>query len=145
MSEPRDTNPRALAVIAGLLVVSLCFSSFAIALLYRAFSIDTQSEKGSIGVPLPWSRKEFPNPQLQIYPPEDLAKFRYEEDEILNGYRWVDRKSGVVQIPIQQAMEITAKRGDQPLLGSPGLPVGPTWIELMQQRAKENAERTNKP
>ncbi len=145
MTERKGINPGALTVIAGLLIVSLCFSSFAIALLYRAFAINTQSEEGKIGVPLPGARKEFPNPQLQLYPPEDLAKFRRQEDEILNSYRWVDRKTGVVQIPIRQAMELLAQRGTQPLLGTPGLPAGPTWIELMQQRAKENAERTNKP
>jgi hypothetical protein len=54
---------------------------------------------------------EPPQPRLQTNPPEDLAQFRAEEDRRLNGYYWVDKKKGVVHIPIEQAMKELAKEG----------------------------------
>lgn len=40
-----------------------------------------------------------------------LEKARDEEKELLAAYDWVDKKSGVVRIPITRAMEILAQRG----------------------------------
>jgi hypothetical protein len=52
-----------------------------------------------------------PGPRLQTHPREDLAKLRATEDATLNGYGWVDRKAGIIRIPIERAMELTARRG----------------------------------
>ncbi len=52
-----------------------------------------------------------PGPQLQTHAREDLLKLRAAEDAMLNGYGWVDRKAGLVHIPIERAMELTAQRG----------------------------------
>jgi hypothetical protein len=137
--ERSDVNPGALGCIGLILVVSLIISSLAIALLYRAFSIQTQAREGPITVPMPARESPFPNPQLQLYPPEDLAKFRQKEDAILNGYRWVDRKAGVVGIPIVLAMDLIVKEGKEPVTQTPG----PTWVEMMQRRAQEGTEKEN--
>ncbi len=52
-----------------------------------------------------------PGPQLQTHAREDLLKLRAAEDATLNSYGWVDRKAGVIHIPIERAMELTAQRG----------------------------------
>jgi len=52
-----------------------------------------------------------PEPRLQTNPREDLHDLRASEDAILNGYGWVDRNSGVVHIPISEAMKLTLERG----------------------------------
>jgi hypothetical protein len=53
----------------------------------------------------------FPQPQLQVAPTPDLKTFRAEEDKVLSSYGWVDQPNGVVRIPIDQAIEVLAKRG----------------------------------
>ena len=41
--------------------------------------------------------------------PAAMAQLRAEQAGQLNGYRWVDVEAGVVAIPIERAMELTAK------------------------------------
>ena len=55
--------------------------------------------------------KMFPQPQLQVKPIPDLKEFHAEEDKVLNSYGWVDQPKGVVRIPIDQAIDVLAKRG----------------------------------
>jgi len=50
-----------------------------------------------------------PEPRLQTSPALDLKTLRDAEDAHLHGYAWVDRKAGVVRIPIERAMELVAK------------------------------------
>lgn len=38
-----------------------------------------------------------------------LMQARAEQAEKLTGYRWIDRKAGVVAIPIERAMELVAQ------------------------------------
>lgn len=52
-----------------------------------------------------------PGPKLQAHPLEDLAALRAKEDSMLKGYGWVDRKAGIIRIPIERAMELTVERG----------------------------------
>ena len=52
-----------------------------------------------------------PEPRLQTNPRGDLLELRQKEDRILNSYGWVDRDAGLVRIPIEQAMTLTAARG----------------------------------
>lgn len=53
---------------------------------------------------------EPPAPRLQVDPLGDLARQRAAEATILNGYGWVDRKGGVVRIPIEQAMKMLVEQ-----------------------------------
>lgn len=39
-----------------------------------------------------------------------LAQVKTEQTEKLNGYGWVDQKSGVIRLPIERAMELTAEK-----------------------------------
>jgi hypothetical protein len=52
-----------------------------------------------------------PEPRLQQNPREDLRQLRAAEDELLNNYRWVDRNTGTIRIPITEAMRLTVERG----------------------------------
>jgi len=126
--ERTDMNPKALGCIGLMLVLSLVISSIATAMLYRAFSVQTQEIEGPITVPVPKTEAQFPSPQLQLSSPEDLAKFRKQEDEILNEYHY---KNGKVTIPIDRAMELIVKEKQAPLAP------GPTWPEMMKRRAEE--------
>ena len=56
-------------------------------------------------------RVTAPPPQLQGNPAADLAIMRAREEAVLHSYGWVDRKAGVIRIPIERAIELTAERG----------------------------------
>lgn len=50
-------------------------------------------------------------PQLQAHPDTDLQDYLKEQHQLLDSYGWVDRKNGVVRIPIQRAMTILLQQG----------------------------------
>jgi hypothetical protein len=50
-------------------------------------------------------------PQLQAHPDTDLQVYLKNQRKILDSYGWVDRKSGVVRIPIQRAMTVLLQKG----------------------------------
>jgi hypothetical protein len=52
-----------------------------------------------------------PEPRLQVEPRQDLADYREREAALLDGYRWIDKGSGVVRIPIDEAMKRVVERG----------------------------------
>lgn len=52
-----------------------------------------------------------PDPQLEIKPSRNLAQHRAAENRLLHHYRWIDKEQGVVQIPVERAMELVAKEG----------------------------------
>ena len=135
--EKSDLDVPGVGLVGGMLILFLILSSIFSALWYQSVSVRTQREVGPVTGAMPGAEAQFPKPQLQVNPPLDLAKFREQEDAVLNGYRWIDQKAGVVGMPIAQAMELLERRGDQPVLGTPGLPQGPTWPEMMQRRAQE--------
>lgn len=56
-------------------------------------------------------QSEFPEPRLEDNERTELAPFRYQEEQALNSYGWVDQNAGVAHIPITKAMELIAQRG----------------------------------
>ena len=49
-------------------------------------------------------------PQLQTAPTLDLKALREEKGAMLDRYRWIDQGNGVVQIPIERAMQLAVER-----------------------------------
>lgn len=52
-----------------------------------------------------------PAPRITDHPTEELLKLHSEEDRVLSTYGWVDKKAGIVRIPIDQAMDLQLQRG----------------------------------
>ena len=52
-----------------------------------------------------------PEPRLQVTAPKDLEQYEAAQHEVLNSYGWVDRRAGVVRVPIERAMETLLHRG----------------------------------
>ena len=50
-------------------------------------------------------------PRLQAHPNQELDEYLAHEKEILDTYGWVDKKNGIVRIPIQHAMNILLQNG----------------------------------
>ncbi|MEQ1756777.1 MAG: hypothetical protein ABL986_00535 [Vicinamibacterales bacterium] len=52
-----------------------------------------------------------PAPQLQQYPDREMTAFRRTDAGTLASYGWVDRATGRVHIPIDEAIRLTLERG----------------------------------
>ncbi|MGB6537817.1 MAG: hypothetical protein WBF58_17845 [Xanthobacteraceae bacterium] len=57
--------------------------------------------------------KDFPQPHVQTGQRAQLRLLQRAQVKRLTGYRWVDRKAGVLAIPIERAMQILAAEGMQ--------------------------------
>lgn len=99
--EPSDWRAPAIAIVMAMLLVLI-----AIAILALRFGFDTavSDVQRSLTVAMP-------EPKLQTDPPQDLARLRAREEELLNTYYWVDRDKGSVHIPITEAMKQVVARG----------------------------------
>jgi len=53
----------------------------------------------------------FPQPRLEENERNQLRQFIEDEDRKLATYNWVDKDKGVVQIPIDRAMDLIVERG----------------------------------
>jgi hypothetical protein len=53
----------------------------------------------------------FVTPRLETAPARDIAAFKREKAQKLDRYAWIDRSCGIVQIPIERAMELMVQRG----------------------------------
>ena len=105
--ESRDVDLRTVvAVGAGLALLTLA----AIAFLFLHVETLWRWRQASWAPPAPVAEalpREPPEPRLQTAPSRDLETLRAEEDARLRGYGWVDRRAGVVRIPIERAIELT--------------------------------------
>jgi hypothetical protein len=116
------------------LIVSAIAIFLAVAGLYGHFKRQHPSRESS-------SRIAFdvhtipPPPQLQANPAFDLERFNVVEDARLNSYGWIDKKTGIIRIPIERAMDLIAERG-LPTRG-PGTQnsSGKTSIQMQQEKA----------
>jgi hypothetical protein len=52
-----------------------------------------------------------PAPALEAESGQTLDRYRSIEQQKLNTYGWVDRSAGVIRMPIDRAMDLTAQRG----------------------------------
>lgn len=58
--------------------------------------------------------QEFPGPNLQTTPEQDLRVMREEEDRLLYKAGWVNRQQGTVRVPVDVAIDVIARRGVDP-------------------------------
>ncbi|HRI88080.1 MAG TPA: hypothetical protein PK869_07445 [Candidatus Hydrogenedentes bacterium] len=52
-----------------------------------------------------------PLPRLQERPSVDIQAYREAEHAQISGYKWIDKTAGIVQIPVERALEIVAEKG----------------------------------
>ena len=75
---------------------------------YCVFAVDNPGKPNSVFANNPTA---VPEPRLQSTPERDMRAFRQSEDHAIASYGWVDRKAGIVSIPVDRAMELTLERG----------------------------------
>ncbi len=88
-------------------IVVLVIATAAVAFLMLGGFRIPQPSNGT--VPAAAGSPSAPFPTLQSAPQDELRVYRRDMAHALEGYRWVDRSGGIVQIPIERAMELVAK------------------------------------
>lgn len=83
--------------------------------------------------------KEPPTPRLQTQPFKDVYQLKQDQLEKLSSYGWVDQGTGVVHIPIEDAMRLVAERN---AVGSTGQAPPSGFGQVVQD---SSAGRTSAP
>jgi hypothetical protein len=123
-----------LAVVLPLILVCVWLQYKAMARArYRGLTAPT------LIAPQSQPQEVMPEPRLIVVSGEGLAELRAQEDAELNTYGWIDRRSNIVRIPIQRAMELIAQRG-LPARGSNVNNIGASEYDLLIERSRQRQE-----
>jgi hypothetical protein len=107
--EQKDVNVRNLLLLGSGMGFLTLLGLVGMGLLFAYYS--THESLGPPPSPLAAGPQIPPQPRLEIGEHSDLERKRRAEEAILNTYGWVDRKAGIVRIPIDRAIELLAQRG----------------------------------
>jgi hypothetical protein len=109
--EESDADIRGILAFGGALIVAGVVIFFAVWVLFKFFDA-REAHRTAPMYPLAAAQDRVPpGPRLQTSPREDMLELRAREEEILTSYGWVDRNTGIVRIPIEDAMKLTVQRG----------------------------------
>jgi len=106
--EKRDLHVKAILIFCISLILALIATLFVSSWFEQAASAYFPGESPNR---IAESWPEFPAPDLQANPRQEMQAYREEQETILTTYAWLDRETGRVRIPVQRAMEILAERG----------------------------------
>ena len=109
--EVRDVNLRILIWSVIALIVVVVVISVGVGLLYGLLNANQTAHSAPPPPLLEESQGLPPAPLLERDPEKDWRQMKNEQDKFLNSYGWVDKKAGVVHIPIERAVELTLERG----------------------------------
>jgi hypothetical protein len=139
--ETRTLNVRMVLSVMAAFVVLGILTHFLVTGLMRTFE---QGRKPLDNNPNPiltsMPKRQPPQPRLQPNPVGDLHNLRVQEDQILQGYAWVDEKQGKVRIPIARAMQLLVERGLPPAMGAPP-PAGAAQNQSPQEQGGSGTGR----
>ena len=105
MSDPANQSPRPVSLVTIVFVLAL-FAAFALVVSrYYAPTATAPQNQQAENLPKDLQWKATPASRKQA-----LAELREKQAKQAVSYAWVDQKAGVVQLPIERAMELTAQR-----------------------------------
>ncbi len=137
--EPTDVNTKGVLIFLGILFAVIVFVQLTVNALshhlaFQAVLIDKRILRREVVPSIAASRSYFPPPREQVSPQADLQTFRAQKEAELNSYGWINRKAGVVRIPIDRAMDLILRQGLPVAAGSNENQTGPSSLQLQQQR-----------
>jgi hypothetical protein len=119
--EHEDLSPRAIIYFLLALIVSLGVLYVIVFGMYRvldSYNHANQATMSPMVAPEADTRtvtdsdtKAFPEPRLEKSERTELRDFIENQDRTLATYNWVDKDKGIVQIPIDRAMDLIVQRG----------------------------------
>jgi hypothetical protein len=107
--ESRDVAIRPIVMFLAGVFALLAAVLLLMAWLFHAFA--TREMHRDPPPPPLATRRPPPEPRLEVDPARELAALRAAEDALLDSTEWVDRRAGIVRIPIDRAIEVLAERG----------------------------------
>ena len=107
--ELRDVRSKPLVVSA--LVLALSVALVCVFLIWFFDKLEDRARRLDPQLSPLIGAQTAPSPRLQTDPADDLARLRAAEERALGGYRWVDKERGVVQLPVDRAMELLLEEG----------------------------------
>jgi hypothetical protein len=110
--EHTDIEPAIAGRFAVWLAVAMLISG---AIVYGTFwlfeSREETSNRAAVQFPMAVGQvTEPPTPRLQTQPFRDVYRLKQQQIDKLHAYGWVDQSSGVVHIPIDEAMRLLTER-----------------------------------
>ncbi|HEY0703020.1 MAG TPA: hypothetical protein VGD60_09660 [Candidatus Acidoferrales bacterium] len=102
--EKTDANVGSVAKGGMWLAVLLIVVFVAMRFTFNAMS--EMTPMGDAASPLESSREMPPAPRLQVYPQMELSDYCDGQVQSLEGYSWKDSKAGIVQIPVDRAIDL---------------------------------------
>lgn len=108
--ENQDVSPKAMLILALVVIGVAIVMHGSIAYFLFALKSHARALRGP-DLPIPDAAETFPLPRLERNPAANMARLRATEEESLHQYGWINRSAGIVRLPIERAMELTASRG----------------------------------
>jgi hypothetical protein len=107
--ETSDASPLLVGLFA--LAVALMVALSMLLLVWTFWRFEKSAERTDPVASPVASDQMPPDPRLQTQPSADLARLRDEENQTLGSYKWIDPRQGIVQVPIDRAIDLLAERG----------------------------------
>jgi hypothetical protein len=101
--EPADAQPRVAAAIAGSLAAMIAIG-FALSIFIHLHERARSGAEAALG----FGGRFQHGPEERTSIEESWADYDRSVRGHLGGYAWVDRRAGIVRIPIERAMELVA-------------------------------------
>jgi len=109
--EDKDVRASAILKFAVYLFLATIAVLFLMQRLYVAFARFEASQQPPPPIMQTAPSRQPPLPRLQVLPTRDLGELRRSEDAALSSYGWIDPPTGIVRIPIEEAMRLVNERG----------------------------------
>jgi len=108
--EGSDVNVRAILTFGAALMLTTAVVCVLVWLLFTYLQRrEARSATRDFPLAVEQQNRIPPEPRLQTNPREDLRALREREEAILNSYG-LDKDTGAVRIPIEEAMKLTVQR-----------------------------------
>ena len=107
--ETRDASIKGLITFAVVLALVLILTLISMRFMFDV--LGKLTPLGETASPFNNGRNIPSGPLVQANPHQDLTAFCANQSQAVSTYAWVNKDGGIVQIPIDRAMELTLQRG----------------------------------
>lgn len=108
--EEVDVNPRALFIFLAGLVSVVGLVMLLMMLMFNAFEARIQRTDPPVS-PLASQRKDYVGVSLEPTSTTEIDQMRTEQQQIMTTYAWIDRRDGIVRVPLEEALKAAAQDG----------------------------------
>jgi hypothetical protein len=107
--EVRDASIKGLITFA--VVLALVLFATLVSMRYMFSALNKLTPLGETASPFDNGRNSPSGPLVQAQPHQDLTAYCANQSQTVGTYAWVNKDGGIVQIPIDRAMDLTLQRG----------------------------------